>query len=132
MWLDKNEIISDLTFEINQGEFETNLVDLRRHTGYVVQSIGLFPHMTIAQNIAVTPNLLGGDKEKINTTVNNMLTQVGLDPKEYSGHYPHSYLVVSSKESVWRELYQQIHQLCFLMILFQHQMRLFVKIYNKK
>lgn len=87
MWLDKNEIISDLTFEINQGEFETNLVDLRRHTGYVVQSIGLFPHMTIAQNIAVTPNLLGGDKEKINTTVNNMLTQVGLDPKECSGHY---------------------------------------------
>lgn len=87
MWLDKNEIISDLTFKINQGEFETNLVDLRRHTGYVVQSIGLFPHMTIAQNIAVTPNLLGGDKEKINTTVNNMLTQVGLDPKEYSGHY---------------------------------------------
>ena len=61
---------------------------MRRHTGYVVQSIGLFPHMTIAQNIAVTPNLLGGDKEKINTTVNNMLTQVGLDPKEYSGHYP--------------------------------------------
>ena len=56
MWLDKNEIISDLTFEINQGEFETNLVDLRRHTGYVIQSIGLFPHMTIAQNIAVTPN----------------------------------------------------------------------------
>lgn len=44
--------------------------------------------MTIAQNIAVTPNLLGGDKEKLNTTVNNMLTQVGLDPKEYSGHYP--------------------------------------------
>lgn len=88
MWLDKNEIISDLTFEINQGEFETNLVDLRRHTDYVVQSIGLFHHMTIAQNIAVTPNLLGGDKEKLNATVNNMLTQVGLDPKEYSGHYP--------------------------------------------
>lgn len=121
----KNEIISDLNFEINQGEFvtvlgssgsgktttlkminglekptkgkitingndlnDTNLVDLRRHIGYVVQSIGLFPHMTIAQNIAVTPNLLNWDKEKINKTVDDMLNQVGLDPKEYSGRYP--------------------------------------------
>lgn len=67
---------------------DTNLVNLRRHIGYLVQSIGLFPHMTIAQNIAVTPNLLGWNKEKINDTVNDMLTQVGLDPEEYSGRYP--------------------------------------------
>lgn len=121
----KNEVISDLNFEIKQGEFvtvlgssgsgktttlkminglekpskgkiivnghdlnETNLVDLRRHIGYVVQSIGLFPHMTIAQNIAVTPNLLGWDKEKIQKTVNDLLKQVGLDPQEYSRRYP--------------------------------------------
>lgn len=67
---------------------DTNLVDLRRHIGYVVQSIGLFPHMNIAQNVAITPNLLNWSKEKINKTVNALLKQVGLDPKEYSKRYP--------------------------------------------
>ena len=65
-----------------------NLVDLRRHIGYVVQSIGLFPHMTIAQNIAVTPNLLGWNKHKISQRVDDLLTQVGLDPEEYRNRYP--------------------------------------------
>lgn len=121
----KNEVISDLSFSIDKGEFVTvlgssgsgktttlkminglekptqgeiivnqqnlkvcNLVDLRRHIGYVVQSIGLFPHMTIAQNIAVTPNLLGWNKDKISQRVDDLLTQVGLDPGEYRNRYP--------------------------------------------
>lgn len=67
---------------------ETNLVNLRRHIGYVVQSIGLFPHMTIAQNIAVTPNLLGWDKEKIGQKVNDLLDQVGLEAEKYKNRYP--------------------------------------------
>lgn len=121
----KNEIISDLSFSINKGEFVTilgssgsgktttlrminglekptsgeviidgnnlkscNLVDLRRHIGYVVQSIGLFPHMTIAQNIAVTPNLLKWNKEKITNTVKELLNLMGLKPEEYQNRYP--------------------------------------------
>lgn len=65
-----------------------NLVDLRRHIGYVVQSIGLFPHMTIAQNIAVTPNLLKWNKEKITNTVKELLNLVGLKPEEDQNRYP--------------------------------------------
>lgn len=74
---------------VNQQNLkDCNLVDLRRHIGYVVQSIGLFPHMTIAQNIAVTPNLLGWEKDKISKRVDDLLTQVGLDPGEYRNRYP--------------------------------------------
>lgn len=65
-----------------------NLVVLRRHIGYVVQSIGLFPHMTIAQNIAVTPNLLGWDKEEIEQKVKDLLNQVGLEAEKYKNRYP--------------------------------------------
>lgn len=79
----KGEII------VNQQNLKKcNLVDLRRHIGYVVQSVGLFPHMTIAQNIAVTPNLLGWNKDKISKRVDDLLTQVGLEPEEYCNRYP--------------------------------------------
>lgn len=67
---------------------DTDLINLRRHTGYVVQSIGLFPHMTIAQNIAVTPKLLGWDQKKIDQRVDELLTLVNLDPKDYKDRYP--------------------------------------------
>lgn len=67
---------------------ECNLVNLRRHIGYVVQSIGLFPHMTVAKNIAVTPNLLGWDKEKINQTVDRLLELVNLPAAEYRDRLP--------------------------------------------
>lgn len=67
---------------------DTNLVDLRRHIGYVVQSIGLFPHMTIAQNIAVTPKLLGWTQEKINSRVSELLETVGLHSADFAKRYP--------------------------------------------
>lgn len=66
----------------------SNLVDVRRHIGYVVQSIGLFPHMTIAQNIAVTPNLLGWNQDKIKETVSELLNTVGLSSEDYGNRYP--------------------------------------------
>lgn len=66
----------------------SNLVDVRRHIGYVVQSIGLFPHMTIAQNIGVTPNLLGWNQEKIQETVSKLLNIVGLNSEDYGSRYP--------------------------------------------
>lgn len=64
-----------------------NLIDFRRHIGYVVQSIGLFPHMTIGQNIAVTPQLLKWDKDKIAQRVSELLDLVEL-PQEFKDRYP--------------------------------------------
>lgn len=66
---------------------QSNLVALRRHIGYVVQSIGLFPHMTIGQNIAVTPTLLKWDPSRIKRRVNDLLKLVNL-PSSFADRYP--------------------------------------------
>lgn len=62
--------------------------ELRRHIGYVIQQIGLFPHMTIADNISVVPRLLGWSGEKTRDRVQELLTTVQLDPKDFAGRYP--------------------------------------------
>lgn len=67
---------------------DSDLVQLRRHMGYVVQQIGLFPHMTIAENIAVVPKMLQWDQEKIAQRVNELLKLVQLDPQKYANRYP--------------------------------------------
>ncbi|RMX27918.1 ABC transporter ATP-binding protein [Limosilactobacillus reuteri] len=67
---------------------ELDLVKLRRHMGYVVQQIGLFPHMTIGQNIAVVPKMLHWDKKEINNRVKELLSLVQLNPAEYMNRYP--------------------------------------------
>lgn len=61
---------------------------LRRRIGYVIQQIGLFPHQTIAQNIATVPKMEGWDKAKIDARVDELLDTVGLDPAEYRDRYP--------------------------------------------
>ena len=61
---------------------------LRRKIGYVIQQIGLFPHMTIAENIAIVPKLLGWSKERIADRVVELLELVELDPTEYAKRYP--------------------------------------------
>lgn len=61
---------------------------LRRHIGYVIQSVGLFPHLTVADNIATVPRLLGWDDSRIKPRVSELLELVGLDPGEYSRTYP--------------------------------------------
>ncbi len=63
-------------------------VELRRHIGYVIQQIGLFPHMTIAQNVATVPKLLGWEPARINARVAEMLELVGLDPAQFLSRYP--------------------------------------------
>lgn len=63
-------------------------VELRRHIGYVIQQIGLFPHMTIAQNVATVPKLLGWEPARIKARVAEMLELVGLDPAQYLSRYP--------------------------------------------
>ncbi len=61
---------------------------LRRRMGYVIQQIGLFPHMTIADNIATVPRLLGWDKQRIAQRVDELLDMVGMDPAMYRRRYP--------------------------------------------
>ena len=65
-----------------------NADQLRRRIGYVIQQIGLFPHRTIAENIATVPNLLGWDKEKTAKRVDELLETVGMDPNIYRDRYP--------------------------------------------
>ena len=61
---------------------------LRRRIGYVIQQIGLFPHQTIAQNIATVPRMLKWDKARIAERVTALLETVGLDPETYADRYP--------------------------------------------
>lgn len=65
-----------------------NPVELRREIGYVIQHIGLFPHMTIARNVGVVPHLLKWEKAQIDNRVDELLELVGLDPKVYRERYP--------------------------------------------
>jgi osmoprotectant transport system ATP-binding protein len=67
---------------------ELDPVELRRSIGYVIQSIGLFPHMTIAANVAVVPRLLHWDKARIERRVDELLRMVNLDPDIYLSRYP--------------------------------------------
>jgi osmoprotectant transport system ATP-binding protein len=65
-----------------------NADDLRRRIGYAIQQAGLFPHFTVAQNIAVVPGLLGWDRGRIDDRVDEMMELVGLDPAEFRRRYP--------------------------------------------
>jgi osmoprotectant transport system ATP-binding protein len=63
-------------------------VQLRRRIGYVIQQIGLFPHMTIADNVGTVPRLLDWPRARIDARVDEMLALVGLDPAAYRARYP--------------------------------------------
>jgi osmoprotectant transport system ATP-binding protein len=63
-------------------------IQLRRGIGYVIQQIGLFPNMTVRDNIAVVPKLLGWDKKKIDDKVDELLNLVNLDPAMFRFRYP--------------------------------------------
>jgi osmoprotectant transport system ATP-binding protein len=65
----------------------TPVTELRRGIGYVIQQVGLFPHRTIAQNIATVPRSLGWDKERTAARIDELVTLVGLDP-EMLERYP--------------------------------------------
>jgi osmoprotectant transport system ATP-binding protein len=68
---------------------EVDAIELRRSIGYVIQDIGLFPHMTVARNIAVVPSLKGWSKARQSERVTELLGMVGLLPGEHMGKYPH-------------------------------------------
>jgi osmoprotectant transport system ATP-binding protein len=63
-------------------------VALRRRIGYVFQEVGLFPHMTVAENIAITPKLLGWDRARMAARVDELLALVRLNTS-YSSRLPH-------------------------------------------
>ena len=62
--------------------------ELRRHIGYAIQSVGLFPHLTVADNIATVPKLLGWKASRIAPRTTELLDLVGLDAGQYAGKYP--------------------------------------------
>ncbi|RKN27246.1 betaine/proline/choline family ABC transporter ATP-binding protein [Micromonospora musae] len=67
---------------------DVNADQLRRRIGYVIQQIGLFPHMTIAENIGMVPGLLGWSRSRISQRVDELLDLVGMEPSAYRKRYP--------------------------------------------
>ncbi|EKN65759.1 glycine betaine/L-proline transport, ATP-binding protein [Neobacillus bataviensis LMG 21833] len=65
-----------------------NPIELRRNIGYVIQNTGLFPHMSIKENLELIPKLKGEDPAQIEKKTNDLLEMVGLDPKEYLNRFP--------------------------------------------
>src|SRR5438105_2353823 len=63
-------------------------VQLRRGIGYVIQNVGLFPHQTVATNVATVPRLLGWSRERIRSRVDELLNVVGLDTETFRDRYP--------------------------------------------
>jgi osmoprotectant transport system ATP-binding protein len=87
-----NRLIEPSEGRIFHDEQDVTHIDpvvLRLRMGYVIQNVGLFPHMSIADNVATVPRLLGWDKQKIRRRVNDLLELVGLDPQQFAHRYPH-------------------------------------------
>ncbi|HEX2742710.1 MAG TPA: ABC transporter ATP-binding protein [Rubrobacter sp.] len=79
----KGEILID-------GQKNTSMsgTQLRRKIGYAIQQIGLFPHRTIASNVATVPNLVGWESDRVASRVDELLDLVGLPPDQYRDRYP--------------------------------------------
>lgn len=69
--------------------FAMDKVTLRRSLGYVIQQIGLFPNMTIEENITIVPRLLGWDKQRMRERARELMAMVALEPSRYLSRYPH-------------------------------------------
>ena len=86
-----NRLITPTSGEIFVGGhniLKQDQVELRRGIGYVIQQIGLFPHFTIRDNIAVVPKLLGWSKARIDRRADELLDLVGLNPAQFRSRYP--------------------------------------------
>src|SRR5437660_2423427 len=67
---------------------EWDAIRLRRRTGYVIQEAGLFPHFTVAENVALVPSLEKWDRERTKQRVEELLSLVGLEPARFADRYP--------------------------------------------
>jgi osmoprotectant transport system ATP-binding protein len=86
-----NRLISITSGDITIDGTSVNALEkteLRRGIGYVIQQIGLFPHMTVEHNIGTVPRLLGWEKDRIRARARELLELVGLDPDEHAQRYP--------------------------------------------
>ena len=86
-----NRLIEPTSGEVlvfNQNVLTQDRAELRRRIGYVIQQIGLFPHMTIAENISLVPRLAEGKKGHDLTKIDQLLELVGLDAASYRDRYP--------------------------------------------
>jgi osmoprotectant transport system ATP-binding protein len=87
-----NRLIEPSRGRILLGDDDVTRVDpvtLRRRIGYVIQNVGLFPHQTVATNVATVPGLLGWPRDRTRKRVNELLELVGLDPAQFGRRYPH-------------------------------------------
>ena len=86
-----NRLIEPTSGRIFLGDEDVTRVDpvvLRRQMGYVIQNVGLFPHLTVEENVATVPRLLGWDRVRVRQRTAEMLELVGLDPDRYRRRYP--------------------------------------------
>lgn len=86
-----NRLVEPTAGRILLGDEDVTDIDgdrLRRRIGYVIQAGGLFPHMTVAANVALVPKMLGWDAERIEKRVAELLDLVSLDPDIYRDRYP--------------------------------------------
>jgi osmoprotectant transport system ATP-binding protein len=86
-----NRLIEPTSGKITIGgedALSLNPDELRRRIGYAIQQAGLFPHLTVAQNVGVVPGLLGWDKAKVSRRVAEMLELVGMDPGQFLNRFP--------------------------------------------
>jgi osmoprotectant transport system ATP-binding protein len=86
-----NRLIEPTAGEIlidGRGVRARDPAELRREIGYVIQQVGLLPHLTVGANVATVPRLVGWDKARIRVRTRELLELVGLDPDEYADRYP--------------------------------------------
>ncbi len=87
-----NRLIEPTSGEVSvegKSTFDWNPISLRRKIGYVLQEGGLFPHFTVAENIALVPRLENWEKAKTNVKVSELLELIGLNPDKFSDRFPH-------------------------------------------
>jgi len=86
-----NRLLTPTTGEVlveGKATTDWDVIRLRRRTGYVIQEAGLFPHFTVAENVALVPSLEGWDQARTRTRVDELLSLVGLDAAKFAKRYP--------------------------------------------
>ncbi len=86
-----NRLIEPTSGEIYVNEenvMDISATEMRRRIGYVIQDMGLFPHYTVEENIAIVPHLLKWDEKKVKKRGYELMKKLGLDPEEYASKFP--------------------------------------------